>query len=441
MNRRVLPVLLLAATAAAQGPDMLVSYSQQEQTLSLSGGTVLQRLLPNEIAYLEWSNGPCAAPSAEKWAPRTAFDTMAGDENGDGTLFAPFLFGRIDALCVGFGLSPAVGTTNLRQVFWSPEVGMGPVVAGAPSLRPGDVGRIVRQGLLDGQVEYFMRQEQFNQALGLPLNTPIDIDAITFQPGFGVYFSLDQDIGANTFCGPTFVRDGDLLVVPDWAITWTPDFRVAAVLPNSAAVVYNEAQIQAMVVNANVANHLGNCVNTVPRHGRAGAALRVLGRDHDRCRPADDGRRRPDLQPHLWPGGDAVRRHHDGQPVGHPPGDDGRGSAELRQRAGVRPRLHARARAAAARDERAVRRAGGCQPRRLQLAVRGELRVRRTGRHAGAAVAAGLPVLAAVLPGHLHHQPDPLRPGVRPVRQFPGDGDPAGAAADQAAVPERRYRW
>ncbi len=261
MNRRALPVLLLAAAVAAQGPDMLVTYSQQEQTLSLSGGTVLQRLLPNEIAYLDWSTGPCANTSAEKWAPRTAFHTMAGDEDANGFLFSPLLFGRIDALCVGFGSTTAVGGTNLREVFWSPEVAMGPAVAGAPSLRPGDVGRIVRQGVLDGQVEYFMRQEQFNQALGLPLATPIDIDAITFQPGFGVFFSLDQDTPANTFCGPTFVRDGDVVAVPDWAITWTPDFRVAAVVPNSATVVFTEAQIQAMVINAGVANHLGNCVN------------------------------------------------------------------------------------------------------------------------------------------------------------------------------------
>lgn len=252
----------LLATAAAQAPDMLVTYSQPEATVSGSGGTVMQKLLPNEIAHLEWSNGPCAWPSAEKWAPRTSFDTMAGDEDGDGTFFEPTLFGRIDALCVPFVMAPGNATTNGRNVFWSPEQTMGTVISGAPSLRPGDVGRIVRIGLADGQVEYFMRQEEFNTALGLPLNFPLDVDAVCFQPGLGVYFSVDQDVPGMTFCGPTFFRDGDLLCVPDWAITWTPDFRVAAVLPNSAAVVYSEAVIDLMVANAGVADHLGNCVNT-----------------------------------------------------------------------------------------------------------------------------------------------------------------------------------
>jgi hypothetical protein len=141
---------------------------------------------------------------------------------------------------------------------------MGTNISGGPGLRPGDVGRIVRNTFGDGQVEYFMRREQFNQALGLPLATPTDVDAICFQPGLGVYFSLDQDVPAVTFCGPQLIQDGAIVCVPDWAVTWTPDFRVAAVLPNSAAVVYSEPQVDAMVVAANVADRNGAClVNAV----------------------------------------------------------------------------------------------------------------------------------------------------------------------------------
>ena len=262
MNATSLPfaILTLAAAAAAQGSDLLVTYSQPERTLSGSAGTVLRFLQPNEIAHLEWSNGPCASPSAEKWAPRTAFHVMAGDENGDGDYWRPGIFGSIDALCAPIGTSPVVGGTNARTVFFSPSVTVGNNISGGPGLRPGDVGHFVKTTAGDGRVEYFMRQEQFNQAMGLPLNTPIDIDAICFQPGFGVYFSLDQDVAGNTFCGPTFLRDGDLLCVPDWAITWTPDFRVQAVLPVSCAVVYTEAQVSAMVVSAAVTDRFGACI-------------------------------------------------------------------------------------------------------------------------------------------------------------------------------------
>lgn len=256
----LLTLAALTAAAAAQGPDMLVTYSQSEQTLSGSGGTVMQTLRPNEIAHLEWSNGPCLAPSAEKWAPRTAFHVMAGDENGNGVYWQPTLFGPIDALCAAVSTSPVAGGVNVRTVFFSPSVAAGTNISGGPGLRPGDVGHFVRTTAGDGQVEYFMRQEQFNLAMGLPLATPIDVDAICFQPGLGVYFSLDQDVAAVTFCGPTLLRDGDILCVPDWAITWTPDFRVQAVLPNSCAVVHNEAQVDAMVVAAAVTDRFGNCL-------------------------------------------------------------------------------------------------------------------------------------------------------------------------------------
>jgi hypothetical protein len=262
-HRLLLAAAGLAGAAAAQGPDLLVTYSQPELTLSGSAGTVLKTLHPNEIAHLEWSNGPCANPSAEKWAPRTAFNVLAGDEDGNGVYFNPAIFGSIDALCGAIPTSPIAGSTNLRTIFWSPSAAMGTNISGGPGLRPGDVGRIIRNSAMqDGKVEYFMRQEQFNMAMGLPLATPIDIDAIAFQPGLGVYFSLDQDILANTFCGPTFLRDGDLLCVPDWAITWTPDFRVQSVLPNSCAVVYTEAQIDAMVVNAHVTDRFGACITS-----------------------------------------------------------------------------------------------------------------------------------------------------------------------------------
>ncbi|MEO6596149.1 MAG: hypothetical protein ABIP94_15485, partial [Planctomycetota bacterium] len=258
LSRSFAPALLCVA-ALAQGPDFLLTYSQPEVTTSGSGGTVLRFLDPNEINHLEWSNGPCASLSAEKWAPRTCFHAMAGDESADGDYWNPAIFGSIDALMEGIPTNP-VGGSNQRTIFWSPSVTMGTNISGGPGLRPGDVGRIVRNTAGDGKVEYFMRREQFNQALGLPLTTPIDIDAIAWRSGMGVYFSLDQDIAAMTQCGPALVQDGAVVCVPDTAITYTPDMRVASVVPNSAFLLYTEAQMDAFVANAQVTNRFGACI-------------------------------------------------------------------------------------------------------------------------------------------------------------------------------------
>ena len=161
-----------------------------EQTLSGSGGTVLSTLLPDEIAYLDFATGPCPGTSAEKWLPRTASHTMLGDENDDGLHFNPTIFGRIDALLANQMFTSPIGLENQRTVYWSVSQPIGNNVSLTP-FRPGDVAHIVRTGVGDGQVVHFMRQEQFNQALGLPAVYGIDIDAIAFQPNYGVFFSVD----------------------------------------------------------------------------------------------------------------------------------------------------------------------------------------------------------------------------------------------------------
>ena len=256
-----LPSLLvlaaLAATATAQGIDFLATFSQPERTLSGSGGTVLRNLAINEVSHLGYSTMPCPM-SAEKWAPRTAYQVMAGDENGNGFYWNPTLFGAIDALHEP--VSTAVATqSSPRSVFFSVTAAMGNNVSVLP-FRPGDVARIVRNGAGDGQVEHFMRQEQFNASLGLPVATPIDVDAIAYSPNYGVFFSLDTDIAVNTMCGAFLLRDGDVVCVPPPALTMTPDFRVNGVLAMSAIVVHTEAQMSAFVANAMVTNRFGACI-------------------------------------------------------------------------------------------------------------------------------------------------------------------------------------
>lgn len=259
---RLLAPLTLAAAASAQFQEGLISFSQTEQTMSGSGGTVLGTLRPNETSVLQWgTTAGCASLSAEKWAPRTCYDVMAGDEDGNGVYFNPTLFGSIDAL-VETVVPGTTGIQNQRTIFWSVSAPMGNNVSAQP-FRPGDVARIVRNAaFVDGQVQYFMRQEQFNQALGLPLGTPIDVDAIAFSPQFGVFFSLDGNIACTTACGATFVQDGDILAIPPGALTYTPDMRIASVLASSAVVVRTEAQVDAMVVNAGVTDRFGVCLTS-----------------------------------------------------------------------------------------------------------------------------------------------------------------------------------
>jgi hypothetical protein len=261
MQPFLLPVAatgLLAAAASAQS-SFLFNTSQQELTMSNSGGTVLKDLRPNEVVHVEFF--PCPVISAEKWAPTTCYQTMAGNENGGPVYYNPALFGSIDALVE---MPSPVNLTNPRTLFFSPDVAMGTAISGAPGLRPGDTGRIVQSGGQDGQVQYFLRAEDVQQALGMPLSPiVVDVDAIAANPGFGIFFSVDQTHTINNVCNVTTIQDGDVLMIPPNAITWTWDLRVQSVLPNSAQVVYTEAQMDTFVVAAGVNDHLGNCVTQI----------------------------------------------------------------------------------------------------------------------------------------------------------------------------------
>jgi len=251
--------LTLPTVLAAQHPGFLLSFSLLERSASGSGGTDLAWLWPNEIHQLEFAPG-CVGTSTEKWAPRTAFHALAGDENGDVAYWRPGLFQHVDALVTTIG-GPG-GGANLRTVFWSPSQAMGTVVSGGNGLRPGDTGRIVRTSAGDGRVEYFLSREQVNQSLGLPLTTAVDVDAIAFAPSLGVFFSLDSDINVNTACGTFLLRDGDVVAIAPYDLTYTIDMRINTVATGSAVVVHTEAQMDAFVLNATVTNHFGGNVTS-----------------------------------------------------------------------------------------------------------------------------------------------------------------------------------
>jgi hypothetical protein len=244
---------LLTAVVSAQG--LLFAPSQPEETLSQSGNTVLKDLRPNEVAHVEFA--PCPVISAEKWGPRTCYHAMAGDEDGDGMFYEPSLFGSIDALVHMYmpGQVPMP-----RNVYWSPTAAMGNAISGPVVLRPGDTGRIA----IGGQVLHFLSADQVQQALGMPASPiVVDVDAIAADGGVGIFFSLDQSHVVNTNCGTTFVQDGDVLLIPPTAITWTPDLRVQSLVPGCAVVVWTEAQMDAFVLNAQVTDRFGACVTVV----------------------------------------------------------------------------------------------------------------------------------------------------------------------------------
>ncbi len=251
----LLCVPLTSALAQQTGP--LLTFSQLEYTQSLGGGP-LQMLHPNEIAFLPWPASCNNGNLTEKWSPLTCLQVMAGDENGDGDYWNPSLFGSIDALAIPKSWFGPV-KVDPRSVFWSPSAPTGTNICASP-LRPGDMGRIA----MNGQVELLMSQESFNKALGLPPNYPIDIDAFDHEPGVGIFFSVDNDsLPASLGCSALPRQDGSLFAIRDdgIAISWSlGGFFVVDVQLNSAYVVMTEAQIDALLVNSNIADRFGAAV-------------------------------------------------------------------------------------------------------------------------------------------------------------------------------------
>lgn len=261
---------LPVAAAMAQTPGALLTFSQPEITLSMGGGP-LQVLHPNEIAFLPLPPGCPNGPLTEKWSPRTCFHVMAGDENGDGQYWNPNLFGSIDALSTGFGFfwqTNSIGKVapNPRMVFWSPSAVMGNHINSptniTPSLRPGDIGRI----LPNGTVELLMSEAHFRTALGCGPSVALDIDAFAYEPGLGIYFSLDGDTLCQLACSSSqtnWVNDGSVLAIPWSAVTHSVDYRITWVQANCVHEVINEGFLNVYMANAGVTDRNGASITLV----------------------------------------------------------------------------------------------------------------------------------------------------------------------------------
>jgi len=270
----------LAMALSAQPAALLLTPKRDEVTRSGSNGTVLRNITPHSIGVVVPSaNGPY---STEKFAPSLAFQTLAGDEDGDGDVHSPDIFGSIDALAVlpydwdsELGLRPRQKPVTILDCYVSPSVDVGTNVSGAPGLRKGDCGRFARTPAGNGRVEYFVRAEQLIAALGMfdlangqPL-TPddIDLDAITVSVDRHVFVSFDRGhwlrLTVNGALANFFLDDGGVACIP--GPVWTPNARgqVGAVLPNRGIIVFSEAQVNAMVVAAALTDNAGACVPAI----------------------------------------------------------------------------------------------------------------------------------------------------------------------------------
>ncbi|MEZ5964468.1 MAG: hypothetical protein R3F56_11530 [Planctomycetota bacterium] len=271
---------LCGALGAQQTNALLFATKGNEETRSGSNGTSLRNLLPRSIGVVTPSQG--ANSSAENFGPGLAFQTLAGDENADGTVFAPNLTGPIDALTVlpyewdvERGARPRTRPVTLLDCYISPTHDVGIAVSGAPGLRKGDCGRFVRTPAGNGQVAHFITAEQLISSLGMfdvvtqqPL-TPADInlDAITVSVDRHIFVSFTDDhairVQRNGALVNLMLQDGAIACIP--GPTWVPNARgeVANVLPNRGVVVLPEAQVDVLVVNAALTDNAGACVPAV----------------------------------------------------------------------------------------------------------------------------------------------------------------------------------
>ncbi len=254
---------VLATSIAAQSPNakwMLYTVNNREFTVSGSGGLPMRVITPMDIALTEQS-APCQH-SAEKWAPNSGYNTLLGDENGDGSHWNGAPFGSIDAVFCKYKPS-WTGRVNMRNAYFSPSNYVGPVVSGGPGFRPGDCGAIVRNGGGDGQVEFFLRTEHIMKSFGI-VTPQINLDAITQDQNRNIYISLENDQKVQVYVGSALtwmlMRDGAIGMIPASTITYDSWGNVTGVLPNRGIILLSENDVTQMTVNARLSDRVGNCL-------------------------------------------------------------------------------------------------------------------------------------------------------------------------------------
>ena len=256
--RTMLAAVALPVTLAAQGGNhvFFVPTADVEGWCHASSACCVQNIGPRDVAVVDKAT---CQDCAVKLAPLLAWNTLAGDADGDAIYFDPVMFGEIDALLMK---QSAGSAPNMRNLFLSVKRPLGAAVSGTPRLRPGDVAAIVRNAAGDGQLEHFLRVEQLRSALGIaaPI-AAIDLDAIAQDAAGNLYVSLDGDMVVQLLVAgvvtPILLQDGAVAVIPASAIGYDARGNVASVLPNGAMVLFDEARADSLVAHAGVNDAAG----------------------------------------------------------------------------------------------------------------------------------------------------------------------------------------
>ncbi len=252
--RRLHAVLCSSLAFAAAAPVGHAQYELSfttlgvENTLSGSSGSSLGTITPEDIAIVGPQTG---VYSAETLLDHLNLNTLAGDGDGDAFYYEAPLAGRIDALEV----CGASADFTARDVFFSTKLPL-PCASGGV-IEPGDVSGI----RIGAGANPMIDDLQIRTALGISPNIlSFDVDAVARDPSGALFLSFEQDV--PILWGTQMLFDGGIAVIPASALTWA-DCMVTAVLPDAGFIAANENLINTMVVNASVADNVGNFIQVV----------------------------------------------------------------------------------------------------------------------------------------------------------------------------------
>ena len=267
----VVGLLNAVESVPGQGPlgssGLLFTPRFDESSDQCPGMVALNQVRRNEVQYV--LPNPSPPYGSQQFVALTAYNTMIGDHDGDGDYWEPDLFadpadpdsGALDALLHPVDMSgQLIDPLNAHRLFVSCSIQVDHSLGAAFGwpLGPGDVARILPSGL----IERFISAQQVRRAFGI--TGPVDVDAIAYhydqqrQSG-AIYLSFEDD-ELTSVAG--LVQDGAILRIP--ATGFTRGFSgydgatlIATVMRDSGQLILTEAEVDMLVIAADVADTAG----------------------------------------------------------------------------------------------------------------------------------------------------------------------------------------